>query len=141
MYWLIVIIILAIILEMIGRQIKDPSQYERERELNPFDSYYVRKERQRAKGSKITAMVLLALLLMALLSFMFSCSVIPHSPHYEYEYEYVRLWDGTTGHASDIVQYNIGDTVEEIPSGKKFVITGIALPGGKMIHAQTKSGK
>lgn len=139
MYWLLGIIAACILLELLGRTIKDPSQYEQERELNPYDSYYIAKNEQRHKGMKFTAVVIAILITIALISFFSSCAVLPRSTHYEYDY--IRLWDGTTGHATDIVRYNIGDTIEEIPSGKKFVITGVGLPGGKMIHAQTKSGK
>lgn len=136
MYWILGIIAACILLELLGRTIKDPSQYERDLEN---DSYHIAKDQQSHKGMKYTAWIMAILITIALISFFSSCAVLPRSTHYEYDY--IRLWDGTTGHATDIVRYNIGDTIEEIPSGKKFVITGVGLPRGKMIHAQTKSEK
>lgn len=136
MYCILGIIAACILLELLGRTIKDPSQYERDLEN---DSYYIAKDEQRHKGMKFTAVVMAILITIALISFFSSCAVLPRSTHYEYDY--IRLWDGTRGTVSDMVQYDIGDTIQEIPSGKMFLIVGIGLPGEKMIYAQTKFEK
>lgn len=128
----------VILIEIIFKGIKDPSQHEEQNNLNPYDSYYIEKGERRMRGMKQTAVFFGIMFLIGLIMFLCSCSVL-RTPHYEYQY--TRLWDGTTGHTTDIVQYDLGDTIEEIPSGKRFLITGVGLEGSKMIYAQTKSVK
>lgn len=83
--------------------------------------------KSRMRGMKETAIFLLILLTIAMVSLLTSCAIIPRQVHYQYEY--IRLKDGSKGFATDIVQYDIGDTIEMIPSGEKFVITGVKIEG------------